>query len=72
MMLFGKRLTSNYGVELALFHKLRAFSDGLTVFEGKINWERFEADHSPRFEVHLIAFNFTLVELNLYYLHHRE
>jgi hypothetical protein len=31
MILFGKQLTKNYGLEIALFHHLRQFSNGLTM-----------------------------------------
>lgn len=72
MILFGKQLSKSYGCEVALFHKNRAISDGLTVFEGKLNWDRFEGDHAPRLEFHFIVFNYTIVEASLYYLHHRR
>jgi len=40
-------------------------------FDGKINWDRYLADHSPRFEINLVIFNYTIIEINIYYLHHR-
>ncbi len=66
------KLTTNYGFEVTIFHKLREFSDGVSIFDGKINWDRYKADHSPRFELFLMLFNYTIIELNIYYLHHRD
>lgn len=72
MYTIGKKTTDNYGFEITVFHKLREFSDGISFFEGKINWDRYESDHSPKFELFLMLFNYTIVELNIYYLHHRN
>lgn len=72
MKLFSRKISKDYGWEIALFHKLRDFSDGMTFFETKINWDKYLADHCPRFGIHIIILNYTLVELNIYYLHHRE
>lgn len=43
--------------ELQLFGLIREFSDGLTFFEFKINWDRYEDDHSPAFQVELTILN---------------
>ncbi len=72
MIIRGDKIGNDYGWEITLFHKLRKFSDGVTFFEAKINWNRYKGDHSPRFEVHIILLNITLIEANIYYLHHRE
>jgi hypothetical protein len=69
---FGGRVNENYGWELALCHRLREFSDGITAVELNLNWDRYLADHSPRFSVHLVILNYTIVEASVYYLHHRE
>ena len=71
MVLLGKKLTTDYGIELALFHKIRKFSDGMIFAEFKINWDRYLNDHTPRFEFHVIVLNYTIIEMNIYYLHHR-
>jgi hypothetical protein len=67
----GGKLSQDYGWEITILHKLRAFSDGLSLLELRINWDRYLADHTPRFELHLVLLNITIVELNIYYLHHR-
>lgn len=66
------RLSNDYGWEITIFHKLRDFSDGVSFFESKINWDRYEADHSPKFTLHIIFLNVTIIEANIYYLHHRD
>ena len=66
------RISKDYGWEVTVFHKLRETSDGVVFFHGKINWDRYLADHSPRFEIHLVMFNYTIIEINIYYLHHRD
>jgi len=65
------KINDNYGWEVTVFHKLREASDGVIFFDGKINWDRYLADHSPRFEIHIVIFNYTIIEINIYYLHHR-
>ena len=66
------KISDDYGWEVTAFHKLRKTSDGVTFFDGKINWDRYLADHSPRLEIHLVMFNYTIIEINIYYLHHRD
>jgi len=61
-----KNSQKNYGLEIALFHHLRQFTDGLTFFNVNINWDRYLSDHTPRFMCHIIACNYTLVEINIY------
>lgn len=72
MITFGRKVSNDYGWEIALFHKLRDFSDGVTFLETKINWDRYIGDHTPRFEFHLVLLNHTVIEVNVYYLHHRS
>ena len=72
MITFGRKVSNDYGWEITLFHKLREFSDGMTFLETKINWDRYIGDHTPRFEFHLVLLNHTIIEVNVYYLHHRS
>jgi len=66
------KISDDYGWEVTVFHKLRETSDGVIFFDGKINWDRYLADHSPKFEIHLVIFNYTIIEINILYLHHRD
>lgn len=72
MLSCGGHISQEYGWELTLFHKLRAYRDGITFLEVHINWDRYQADHCPRFTVHLILCNVTVFEWHIYYLHHRD
>jgi len=72
MKTIGGKINSDYGWEITVFHKIRNISDGIIFFEKKINWDRYLTDHSPRFEFNVILFNYTIIEINIYYLHHRD
>jgi len=72
MKTIGGKINSDYGWEITVFHKIRNITDGIIFFEKKINWDRYLADHSPRFEFYVILFNYTIIEINIYYLHHRD
>lgn len=72
MKTIGGKFSGDYGWEVTVFHKPRETSDGVIFLDAKINWDRYLSDHSPRFEVHLILFNYTIIEINIYYLHHRD
>ncbi|MBI4595197.1 MAG: hypothetical protein HY730_02340 [Candidatus Tectomicrobia bacterium] len=69
---FGGKINEDYGWEVALFFKLRDFSDGVIFFEMTMNWDRYLADHSPKFGIHIVVLNYTVLEANIYYLHHRD
>ena len=43
--------------ELQLLGVLRNFKEGITLFELKVNWDRFESEHTPALEVYFIFFN---------------
>jgi hypothetical protein len=64
MMTTGGNISVDYGWEITVFHKLREMSDGIILIDGKINWDRYLADHSPRFELHLMLFDYTIIEFN--------
>jgi len=58
--------------EVTVVHKIREASDGIIFIDGKINWDRYLEDHSQKFEIHLVMLNYTIIEINIYYLHHRN
>ena len=66
------KVNDDYGWEVTVFHKIRNVSDGVSFFDMKVNWDRYFADHSPRFELCVVLFNYTIIEVNIYYLHHRD
>jgi hypothetical protein len=67
----GFKLNKNYGFEWNFFWKVRSFKDGITFIKPEISWDRYEWDHKPSFEIYLCIFNYTIIELRVYYLHHR-
>ncbi len=71
MAAFGGKINGDYGWEVAILSKIRAFADGLSFFELTMNWDRYLADHSPRFRFHLVVMNYTIIEANIFYLYHR-
>lgn len=71
MKTFFKKINKNYGIELTFFNKIRSYSDGITFFNININLDRYEADHSPKFEFSLTILNVILIDMMIYYLHHR-
>lgn len=72
MNTIGGKVSSDYGWEITAFRKIRDISDGLSILDVKINFDRYIADHSPRFEFDIVLLNHTLVEISIYYLHHRD
>lgn len=43
--------------EIQLFAVIRPFSDGINIFKFNINWDRYEDDHSPAFQLELTILN---------------
>ena len=43
--------------ETQLFAFVRSFKDGITFFKFNINWDRYESDHSPAFQIELTILN---------------
>ncbi|RLA83081.1 MAG: hypothetical protein DRG78_05415 [Epsilonproteobacteria bacterium] len=72
MYSFNSKINKKYGIELTFLNCIRTISDGLTFLNLNINWDRFKADHSPKFEFELILLNITLIEFTFYYLYHRD
>jgi len=65
MNTIGGKVSSDYGWEITVFHKIRDISDGVSIFDVKVNFDRYLADHSPRFEFHIVLLNYTIVEINI-------
>jgi len=43
--------------ETQLFARIRDWEDGITFFYFKINWDRYEDDHTPSFQIEFTIFN---------------
>jgi len=72
MINWGRKINEDYAWEFSGLHKLREFSDGLSIFEFRCNWDRYLADHTPRLEISLVILNFMVFEFNIYYLWHQD
>ena len=68
----GQFKNSKFAWELCFFHKIREWSDGFSAFESKINYDRYIADHTPRFEIFLVICNYTIVDFSIYNVYHTE
>lgn len=72
MIWLGNKLNENYAWEFAAFHKHRDFSDGFSFVEFDTIWDKYLADHSPRFQIMLVICNYKIFEFNIYYRWHRD
>lgn len=61
-----------YAWELTFLNTPRAWKDGLTVFDFRINWDRYLYDHSPRFEFDLTLLNVNLIQFSYFFRYHRD
>jgi hypothetical protein len=70
VLLYGS-INKDYAWEFSAFHCLRDFSDGISLCELNISWDRYLGDHSPSFNIMCILFNFKIFEFNIHYKWHR-
>jgi hypothetical protein len=69
---WGREINDDYAWEFSALHKYRPFSDGISFLEFNVNWDRYLADHTPRFGVMLVILNFKVFEFSIYYMYHRD
>jgi hypothetical protein len=69
-MILTTTINEDYAVELTLLHHYRDFSDGLSVVEFDCNFDWYDGDHCPKFDLSLRLFNWTIFEFNIYNRHH--
>ena len=55
--IFYKELPKRLNLELQLLAPIRSFSDGVTFFEFKINFDRWKSEHTPSFQIELTILN---------------
>lgn len=68
----GKLENSRFAWELCMFHKFRELSDGLSTVEFKINYDKYVGDHTPRFEIFFVLFNYVIVDFSVYNIYHAD
>lgn len=69
---FDCRINKNYATELYFLHKLRNFKDGISFLNIDICLDLFKHDHNPKFRIHAVFLNFTIVEFSIYNRHHKH
>lgn len=69
---FHGMIDDNFGWELELFRRNRDSKDGFTTVDFKINFDKYEADHNPRFELSLVLLNFLIFDFSIYNVWHLE
>lgn len=72
MIWIGTKINEDYAWEISALHSYRSFNDGISFFELNINWDKYLADHTPRFDLMLVILNFKIFEFNIYYMWHRD
>ena len=71
MIHFWSEINADYAWEISMFFNYRDFSDGVSFLEFDVMWDRYLADHTPKFIFQISVFNFTLIDFEVYYRHHR-
>ena len=72
MMLFTKKISKNYALDILAFVPIRSPRDGLTVQEFVVNADWYRGDHNPKLTVRLVLLNITIIDIAIYNVHHIE
>lgn len=72
MIIFHQRITENFALDICGFYTYRSFKDGISFLELNINFDKYKADHNPKFQINLRIFNFTILEVDIYNVNHVE
>jgi hypothetical protein len=70
MLCWSKKISKNYVFEISGLHKIRLLKDGVSGINFDINWDRYKADHNPKFTVMLTVLNFKIIEISIYNVNH--
>jgi hypothetical protein len=63
-------INDDYAFEIAGLYKYREFKDGISFLQLDIDWDRYPADHHPKFTLLFAIFNFMILEITIYNRHH--
>ena len=55
--IYFKELPKRLNLELQLLAPIRSFSDGITFFHFKINFDGWKSEHTPAFQIELTILN---------------
>lgn len=70
MILFSDIPYTKYAWEINIFHKYRELSDGLSFVELNIGYDKYMADHNPRFGIMFALCNYIILEFSVYNMYH--
>jgi hypothetical protein len=70
LLCLSKKVSKNYAFEIAAFYLVRDFRDGIDFCDFSVKLDVYKGDHNPRFSFTLIVLNFTLLEIEVYNIHH--
>jgi hypothetical protein len=66
MISFSCKTGKSYALDIVVFHLLRSFKDGISLFNVCIGADWYKGDHNPKVIFHIIILNVTIIEINLY------
>lgn len=72
MICWHNYINEKFSWELILFHKIRNWNDGLSLFDFTIDLSWFKGDHQPSYGFHLVVWNYTICEFRIYNVNHVE
>jgi len=69
---FGFNISKNYAIDIGLLYFYRNLSDGISFGDFQLNWDRYEGDHKPSFELMIAICNFVIIDFEIYNIHHMD
>ena len=69
---FHSMIDEDYAWELQFFQKYRDLKDGLDIFNVEMNWDKYMADHNPKFIFSLKLINIIIFEFIIYNIWHTD
>jgi len=72
MLVWGRKVSKNYAIEMAGLLIYRDLADGLSLVEIDFSADWFKGDHNPQCGIRITLLNVTLFEGRLYNVNHVE
>ena len=63
---FSTRINQFYSVDFTFLHLYRKWSDGLTFLEFHVNWDKYEMEHNPSFDILFAICNMVIIQFDVY------
>jgi len=70
MFSYYNNLNKYFGFEINILHWIQDISEGIIFFEFVLNWNRFENENTPTFEIMLNILNWNVLDFIIYKLNH--